>query len=216
MLGMRSVALAAMFATFALCGVPRAQADLRHPSVHAPERKVESVEMLLAELDSHQDVLGSAQMQILRNELVTARKRAFSAPPTKREGGREGGHTQGGDNHLRGAFDGYEPTKWVPPSLGTTTSPLAGKSYQVAVYEVPPFVRIDDERGLEDPGNVLQTRTAANGQISGLTIELLSEVASQLDIELKYYFPCEVAFPVNSPFGKPISPNLVPPLRTAA
>lgn len=196
---MRGLALAALCAALALGIVPRAQADLRHRSVHAPERKVESVEMLLAELETHREVLGPAQLQALRGELLTARRRAFSAPPGKREGGER---QNAGETHLRGDFDDYTPTKWVPPSLGTSVSPLAGKTYQVVVYEILPFVRIADEKGLVDPGNVNQTRTSANGDIAGLTIELLEEVASQLDIELKYYFPCEVPFPVNAPSGK--------------
>ena len=56
---------------------------------------------------------------------------------------------------------------------------------QVLVH-APPLVIIEDaeNKQLQDPGNVLQSRTIANGKLSGLVIDLLSH------IQVHYMYPC--------------------------
>lgn len=72
---------------------------------------------------------------------------------------------------------------------------LTGSVYHVILYELEPFVKIQDpptaDRSVLDPGNVNQTRTPSNGMVSGFTIDLLESLAVEMDIELKYYYPCD-------------------------
>ena len=39
-------------------------------------------------------------------------------------------------------------------------------------------------------GNALQTRTPANGKISGITIDVLSQLESEGGVVFRYFFPC--------------------------
>ena len=187
---MRRAVLFALCMALAVGVVPRAEAEPKGAVVHSKERKERSLKTLLSELEQHEHVLGPDQLQILRQELMRARRKSFEESPTT-EAEEVGRQKRGGRRN--GDFAAFVPTQWVPASLGGGASPLAGNTYQVVIYELEPFVQILDDKGSVDPGNVLQTRTSENGRISGLTIDLLDEVASQLGVELKYYYPCLIA-----------------------
>jgi ABC-type amino acid transport substrate-binding protein len=72
---------------------------------------------------------------------------------------------------------------------------LAGSTYNVILYELDPFVKIRDppttDANVIDPGNVNQTRTPANGMLSGFTIDMLEALSVEMDVEFKYFYPCE-------------------------
>lgn len=62
------------------------------------------------------------------------------------------------------------------------------------MYNIPPFVIIDDVKGLKgDHGNVNGTRTAENLGITGFTIDTLVLLADQLGCKFKYIYPCRKA-----------------------
>jgi hypothetical protein len=64
----------------------------------------------------------------------------------------------------------------------------------VVVYHIPPFVIIDDAKGLKgDHGNANGTRTAENLRITGFTIDTLGLLADQLGCKFKYIYPCRKA-----------------------
>ena len=44
-----------------------------------------------------------------------------------------------------------------------------------------------------DPGNLNQTRTPSNGLLSGMVIDLLETLAVDLDVSIKYYYPCKIS-----------------------
>ena len=78
-----------------------------------------------------------------------------------------------------------------PNSLGQPMSGLQNATYNVVLYEIPPFVRLEDFEALNgDPGNVNQTRTPRNGGISGITIDFLSLVEYHTGANFNYYYPC--------------------------
>ena len=84
---------------------------------------------------------------------------------------------------------------WAPPlpATGEESDVFMGRTFTVVLYHLPPFVIIRDWRavGLDnDPGNARQTRTRENGDLSGLTIDLLSEVGQATGCNFKFVYPC--------------------------
>ena len=78
-----------------------------------------------------------------------------------------------------------------PDSLGKGASGLENTTYSVILYEIAPFVSINDVEAVQgDPGNVNQTRTPRNGGLSGITIEFLSLVEYHTGAIFQYYYPC--------------------------
>ena len=77
-----------------------------------------------------------------------------------------------------------------------TDAHMSGRDYGVILYPKKPFVVIEDpppvpgNLAVQDPGNLNQTRTPANGLLSGLTVDLLESVAVELGVTLRYYYPC--------------------------
>jgi len=83
-----------------------------------------------------------------------------------------------------------------PYSPSQTNADLfLGVTFRVIVYQVPPFVNIEDPEAavLGDPGNVKQKRNYVNGKISGLVIDLLEQIKTLLNCEIEYYYPCRAS-----------------------
>jgi hypothetical protein len=70
---------------------------------------------------------------------------------------------------------------------------MTGKTYDVIIYQSPPFVDISGKEGIQDPGNALQTRTPKNGQLTGITISLLSKFEDETGAVFRYFYPCRKA-----------------------
>ena len=84
---------------------------------------------------------------------------------------------------------------WAPPNpaTGKESDVFEGREFTVVLYHLPPFVIIRDWRAVgidNDPGNALQTRTRQNGDLSGLTIDLLSEMEQSTGCSFKFVYPC--------------------------
>lgn len=59
------------------------------------------------------------------------------------------------------------------------------------MYNIPPFIIIDDVKGVNgDGGNANGTRTAENLGITGLTIDILELIGDQLGCKFNYIYPC--------------------------
>ena len=69
-----------------------------------------------------------------------------------------------------------------PVSVSTDhADSMTGKTYDVIIYQSPPFVDITGKEGIQDPGNALQTHTPKNDQLASNTISLLSEFEDETD-----------------------------------
>lgn len=84
---------------------------------------------------------------------------------------------------------------WAPPNpaTGEESEVFTDKTFTVVLYHLPPFVIIRDWRasGIDnDPGNARQSRTRENGDLAGLTIDLLSEVEQATGCTFKFVYPC--------------------------
>jgi hypothetical protein len=84
---------------------------------------------------------------------------------------------------------------WAPPNpaTGKESNVFKGRQFTVVLYHLPPFVNIRRWRAVgiqNDPGNMLQTRTRQNGDLSGLTIDLLSEMQQSTGCTFKFVYPC--------------------------
>ena len=78
-----------------------------------------------------------------------------------------------------------------PVSVSTDKADsMTGKTYDVIIYQSPPFVDISGKEGIKDPGNGLQTRTPKNGQLAGITISLLSKFEDETGAVFRYFYPC--------------------------
>mmetsp|Transcript_20795 Transcript_20795/g.40413 ORF Transcript_20795/g.40413 Transcript_20795/m.40413 type:complete len:660 (+) Transcript_20795:231-2210(+) len=84
-------------------------------------------------------------------------------------------------------------TSWVSPeSLGVSAPIFSNHTFTVVLYHLPPFVVIEDKEALTgDPGNMNNTRTIANGKLSGLTIDFLAEISARLGCRFEYLYPCK-------------------------
>ena len=98
------------------------------------------------------------------------------------------GSSQLSDEHLHLLYEQVNNIVWT---ASESASALANVTYNVVLYDVPPFVRLNDVEGLKgDPGNVNQTRTSRNGGISGIVIDFLDRVEYYADATFRYYYPC--------------------------
>ena len=142
-------------------------------------------------LDEHSKVMDMQQLRELRMELrrmkdSPLRLRSSDASPDVTS------HTE---------MRAIRPADYQTYRNGALTPAAAiqGKTYSVILYPVAPFVMIQDPPLAEatdpvaDPGNVNQTRTPANGMLSGLTIELLEALKTEMGATFNYYYPCKKA-----------------------
>ena len=89
----------------------------------------------------------------------------------------------------------FNSAPWVPPDI-SEDSAYAGKTYTVVLYHIPPFVEISDWAATinnTDPGNIKGTRTMAGGEITGLTIDVLAALETNMKINLQFVYPCKTS-----------------------
>ena len=140
---------------------------------------------LLEMLNTHSKSMSLQQLRELR--AVMQRVKDSAERRRDVEGPRPGGRRASID---RPNYQGYDVASGRIMDTYTKS-----RVYGVVIYPQAPFVVIDDPGPgkVQDPGNVNQTRTPSNGLLSGMTIELLEELAVLLSIRLKYYYPCAKA-----------------------
>lgn len=169
MAALRAAALGAAVVFFCLHFIA-VDASSRGRIMEAPEAAV-AADLLsqIADLAPH---MSPKQLQILKKTMISGKQ-------TLRR-------------NRRNVFEEFNPVLWLPPTENQAATTLDDVSFDVIVYHIPPFVDIDEPQGLQDPGNVNQTRTPDNGGITGFAIDMLEEIAQQLEVRFKYYYPCQV------------------------
>jgi hypothetical protein len=140
---------------------------------------------LLEMLNTHSKSMSLQQLRELRAVMQRMRDSAEKRRDT--EDPRPGGRRQSIDRMHDQAYD--------VAAGGIIDTYTKGRVYSVIIYPQAPFVVIGEPGTgkVQDPGNVNQTRTPSNGLLSGMTIELLEEIAVMLGVRLKYYYPCAKA-----------------------
>ena len=66
-----------------------------------------------------------------------------------------------------------------------------GTIFSVIITPLAPWVTIQGLDTDVDPGNLNHSRSVANSQISGLLIDYLETMASRMDVQMEYFFPCK-------------------------
>lgn len=85
---------------------------------------------------------------------------------------------------------------WSSPDSDAKINDMANKYYDVVLYHIPPFVMIQNRAAKGngdtylDPGNALQTRTPQNGLLSGITVDVLSQIQKETNVKFRFFYPC--------------------------
>eukprot|EP00960_Hanusia_phi_P059704 764264-Hanusia_phi.AAC.1 len=153
------------------------------PSKHLEKNEADhEIKQLIRELDAGMGRMSHRQIAKFREHLTSVKDVVMKPKAANKWELR-----QASVNNLCSAQNSQSKI-FYDPGTQKTLPCFQGYTYSAIIYHDPPFVIIDDyfangTAGNSDPGNVNQTRTPANGKLSGLSIDMMGALATNVSRE---------------------------------